>query len=285
MSGGTVTRRMVRQGCVTARVALTGRPARARPSVERRIAGLRQKRGLGPARIAGIVRVPASTVHRVLVRQGLNRLDHLDWATRLPVRRIEMSRPGELVHVDIKKLGRIPVWWRMASPRPWTGEPVKGDTGRLRLRPHRYRWLFATGVLRGPRRRAGAHRGRVLAASRAVLRRARILGGTCTHRQRRLLSIARLLSRGRQRPPQLHPALSTSDQRQGRAFQSHPPGRMGLPPDLDLRRSAQSPACPLAPHLQPSPSSHRHRGSTHRPCQQPGWAYILDLAPFTAKYR
>ncbi len=83
-------------------------PCQTRPSVERRIAGLRQKRGLGPARIAGIVRVPASTVHRVLVRQGLNRLDHLDRATRLPVRRIEMSRPGELVHVDIKKLGRIP---------------------------------------------------------------------------------------------------------------------------------------------------------------------------------
>ena len=83
-------------------------PTRTRPSRERRIIQLRRKRGLGPARIAGIVRLPASTVHAVLVRHGLNRLDHLDRPTRQPIRRMEMTRPGELVHVDIKKLGRIP---------------------------------------------------------------------------------------------------------------------------------------------------------------------------------
>jgi len=83
-------------------------PTRTSRSREQRIVHLRRKRGLGPARIAGIVRVPASTVHAVLVRHGLNRLDHLDRATREPIRRMEMSRPGELVHVDIKKLARIP---------------------------------------------------------------------------------------------------------------------------------------------------------------------------------
>jgi transposase InsO family protein len=83
-------------------------PGKTKPSRERRIVTLRQRRGLGPARIAGIVHMPASTVHRVLTRRGLNRLDHLDRATRVPIRRIEMSRPGELVHVDVKKIGRIP---------------------------------------------------------------------------------------------------------------------------------------------------------------------------------
>jgi transposase InsO family protein len=83
-------------------------PTRTKAGRERRIVTLRQQRGLGPARIAGIVGLPASTVHRVLVRHGLNRLDHLDRATREPIRRMEMTRPGELVHVDIKKLGRIP---------------------------------------------------------------------------------------------------------------------------------------------------------------------------------
>ena len=83
-------------------------PSRTKPSRERRIVWLRRSRGLGPARIAGIVGMPASTVHRVLVRHGINRLDHLDRVTRAPIRRIEMSRPGELVHIDIKKLGRIP---------------------------------------------------------------------------------------------------------------------------------------------------------------------------------
>jgi transposase InsO family protein len=83
-------------------------PTKTKPSRERRITTLRSKRGLGPARIAGIVDMAPSTVHQVLVRQGLNRLDHLDRLTRAPIRRIEMSRPGELVHVDVKKLARIP---------------------------------------------------------------------------------------------------------------------------------------------------------------------------------
>jgi len=83
-------------------------PTKTRRSVERRVITLRQNRGLGPARIAGIVNQHASTVHRVLVRHQLNRLDHLDRMTRAPIRRFEMTRPGELVHVDIKKLGRIP---------------------------------------------------------------------------------------------------------------------------------------------------------------------------------
>jgi transposase InsO family protein len=83
-------------------------PTRTKRSREQRVVTLRINRALGPARIAGIVHMPASTVHRVLTRHGLNRLDHLDRATREPVRRIQMNRPGELVHVDVKKLGRIP---------------------------------------------------------------------------------------------------------------------------------------------------------------------------------
>src|SRR5438874_13065882 len=47
-------------------------PARTKPSRERRILALRTTRGLGPARIAGIVGMPASTVHPVRVRPGLN---------------------------------------------------------------------------------------------------------------------------------------------------------------------------------------------------------------------
>src|SRR3954447_3792853 len=76
--------------------------------VERRIVALRQSRKLGPARLAGIVGVPASTVHRVLVRHGINRLVWMDRPTGRVIRRIETSRPGELVHIDVKKLARIP---------------------------------------------------------------------------------------------------------------------------------------------------------------------------------
>jgi transposase InsO family protein len=83
-------------------------PRQTKASVEKRIVTLRRNRGLGPARIAGIVGMHASTVHRVLERHEMSRLSDLDRTTREPIRRYERSRPGELVHVDIKKLGRIP---------------------------------------------------------------------------------------------------------------------------------------------------------------------------------
>jgi transposase-like protein len=76
--------------------------------VEQRIVQLRERRKLGPARISSIVGIPASTVHRVLCRHGLNRLAWMDRPTGQVIRRIHTDRPGELVHVDVKKLGRIP---------------------------------------------------------------------------------------------------------------------------------------------------------------------------------
>lgn len=102
-------------------------PTQTKPSRERRILALRRNRGLGPARIAGIVGLPASTVHAVLVRHGLNRLDHLDRVTRAPIRRMEMSRPGELVHLDVKKLGRIPRGggWRIHGRATTAGQQSK----------------------------------------------------------------------------------------------------------------------------------------------------------------
>jgi transposase InsO family protein len=75
---------------------------------ERRIIGLRVSQRLGPARIGWRLGLHPSTVHRVLVRYGCPRLACLDRATGVPVRRYERDYPGELVHVDVKKLGNIP---------------------------------------------------------------------------------------------------------------------------------------------------------------------------------
>lgn len=83
-------------------------PHRTPAKVERRIVALRTSRKLGPARLAGIVGVPASTVHRVLVRHGVNRLRWMDRPTGRVIRRITTSRCGELVHIDVKKLARVP---------------------------------------------------------------------------------------------------------------------------------------------------------------------------------
>ncbi|MFD6174352.1 IS481 family transposase [Streptomyces coeruleorubidus] len=63
---------------------------------------------LGPARLGLILGLPVSTVHRILARHGLNRLAFLDRPTGQVIRRYERDRPGELIHVDVKKLGRIP---------------------------------------------------------------------------------------------------------------------------------------------------------------------------------
>ena len=83
-------------------------PHQTSSRVERRIVALRQSRKLGPARLAGIVGVPASTVHRVLVRHGVNRLRWMDRPTGQVVRRIETDHCGQLVHIDVKKLARVP---------------------------------------------------------------------------------------------------------------------------------------------------------------------------------
>jgi len=83
-------------------------PHRTPASVETRVCELRQARKLGPARIGPILGLPASTVHRILTRHGLNRLAFLDRPTGQVIRRYERDRPGELIHVDVKKLGRIP---------------------------------------------------------------------------------------------------------------------------------------------------------------------------------
>ncbi|MGO9508715.1 MAG: IS481 family transposase [Mycobacterium sp.] len=83
-------------------------PNRTPAGIEARILRLRAERKLGPARIGGILGVPASSVHRVLVRAGVNRLRWMDRPTGRPVRRIHTTRCGELVHIDVKKLARIP---------------------------------------------------------------------------------------------------------------------------------------------------------------------------------
>jgi transposase InsO family protein len=88
-------------------------PRRCAQRLERRIVKLRYCRRWGPHRISYHLGVPRSTVGRVLARYRMPLLVHLDQATGLPVRkptpvRYEATKPGELVHVDIKKLGRIP---------------------------------------------------------------------------------------------------------------------------------------------------------------------------------
>ena len=73
-------------------------------AVVARIEALRRRRWTGK-QIAAEVGVAPATVSRVLKRLGISRLRDLEPAE--PVRRYERECPGELIHIDIKKLGRF----------------------------------------------------------------------------------------------------------------------------------------------------------------------------------
>jgi len=83
-------------------------PNRTPAPIVRKIVHLRWKQRLGPIEIGERLDMPASTVHAVLVRCRINRLSHIDRATGEPIRRYEHQAPGDLIHVDVKKLGKVP---------------------------------------------------------------------------------------------------------------------------------------------------------------------------------
>jgi len=91
-------------------------PRQTPVEIEDLIEKLRRDHKLGPVQLVGKLAkhghfLPASTIHRVLVRRGINRLRDIapdGEDLREPVRRYEWAKPGDMIHVDVKKVGRIP---------------------------------------------------------------------------------------------------------------------------------------------------------------------------------
>lgn len=90
-------------------------PRRTSAEVEQRILETRRRERRGPDWIGAELGVPARTVSRVLARHRMPRLCTMDPLTGQVIRaskttavRYERERPGELVHMDVKKIGRIP---------------------------------------------------------------------------------------------------------------------------------------------------------------------------------
>jgi transposase InsO family protein len=73
----------------------------------RRVLAARRRRRQGPHRLGYHLGLARSTVYGVLGRHGMSRLAHTDRASGAVVR-YQREHPGELVHIDVKKLGRIP---------------------------------------------------------------------------------------------------------------------------------------------------------------------------------
>jgi transposase InsO family protein len=82
-------------------------PTRTSTEREAAVIELRRSWRRGPHLLGGQLGMPPSTVHAVLVRHGLSRLSRLDRVTGQVIR-YERDHPGELIHVDVKKLGRVP---------------------------------------------------------------------------------------------------------------------------------------------------------------------------------
>jgi transposase InsO family protein len=96
-------------------------PHRLSPEAEAQIVALRLRTGWGPRSLSAALGWPASTIWRVLARHGCSRQARLP---RPPANRYEYAVVGELVHLDIKKLGRF---WQV-------GKHVLGDRPKRRSR-------------------------------------------------------------------------------------------------------------------------------------------------------
>jgi transposase InsO family protein len=122
-------------------------PHRTPTRTERRIIKVRVLRRWGPARIAYLLGLHPSTVHRVLTRYGMAKLRWLDRPTGRVIRRMEPARCGDLVHIDVKKLGKIPAGggWRMlgrhrGNRNSWA-DKSSGKQSKYRNPSHGYHYL------------------------------------------------------------------------------------------------------------------------------------------------
>jgi transposase InsO family protein len=106
-------------------------PQALAPRDVNRILRARRRTKQGPHRLGWALGHPRSTVYAVLRRHGLHRLAWMDRPTGRVIRRYERARPGELVHVDVKKVGRIPPGggWRIHGRGPRTAEDRRRRLG------------------------------------------------------------------------------------------------------------------------------------------------------------
>jgi len=110
-------------------------PNRTPRARRRQVVRLRRKRRWGANHIGHELGMAASTVQAILNAEGLGHLDRGDRATDAePVRRYQRERPGELIHVDVKKIAGIPTGggWRVR------GRGYSGDNTESRRVGYRY---------------------------------------------------------------------------------------------------------------------------------------------------
>ena len=249
------------------------------------IAALRRLRMTGPE-IAEVLTMPPSTVSAVLQRIGLGKPRSLEPVE--PANRYQRDQPGELAHIDVKKLGRIDrIGHRITGERSSAHARSNWHDGK-RLIGWEYVHVCVDDATRLAYvevldRRAGPHRRRVPAPRGRVLRLLRHPGPSGDDRQRRRLPLDPARPRLQHPWPAApsHPALPTPHQRQSRTVHPHPAWRLGIRRHLRhihrahgspprLARALQSPTTTRQPQ---SPAAPQTPSATE---EQRSWALHLE---------
>ena len=240
-------------------------PSQTGPAACERVEALRRQRYTGE-QIAAEVGVSAATVSRILKRLGLNRLAALEPAE--PIRRYERAAPGEIVHIDIKKLGKF----------NRIGHRITG--GRIGQSKSRRRLGICAPGDRRPRaaRLFGDLAGReanllpALSLQRpALLSRLRRQGRAHHDRQRLKFPLPSL----RQGPAPAqdqafaNQTLHAQNQRQGRALRPDQPARMGLRQGVQHLSTPRRRTAHLASPLPLASPPWRHRSQTSNQQNRP----------------
>ena len=240
-------------------------PHRLAPDAVATIVATRLETLYGPHRLAYALGRPRSTIYGVLRRERISRLSFIDRPTRTVVR-YERDRPGELLHVDVKKLGRI----REGGGWKMRGRDM-GTTGEMKRIKVGYDYLHV--AVDDHSRVAFVQaltdeKGSDLCPVRP--RRGRLLRLRGRHhrtgddRQCPQLHPLDSLQEGPGRPghqSSAHQALSAPDQWKSRAVQPDSSRRVRLQDALHLQRPAHEGPRPMAGLLQCGKTSYGHRGA------------------------
>jgi transposase len=232
----------------------TSRPHRLRrptpAAIVAQVETLRRQRRTGQ-QIAAELGLSPATVSRILKRLGLNKLSTLE--APAPVRRYERERPGELVHIDIKKLGRFArAGHRATGSRQGCRNAGAGwEFVHVAIDDHS-RIAFAKVMPSEKKRCAVAFR---------LLRKSRHQGRAGDDRQWLLLQVLRLPQSLSAVRPATHQnkTLHAENQRKGRALHPDQPARVGLRASLSQLTPAKSRTVPLAAPLQLAQAACRYR--------------------------